>query len=264
MNKRETRAAARAAQKEEAANLGRAANGDVIPVPGAGAVPAPNIAQPDQKPEEAAQTALVSKVAAAILAALETDAALETELANRKAAGASTLWTLVQGQVRAVACDAALGTLKHRGALLADVLDRIKAAGMAAGAGPLKVRTSQYAADYGKAVRAMRKDKEVPEGLWTASRAAWNGDTFWTDAGAKSARGRKGKTPAVTPPAPATDAELGAALEKATKDKAFSSLMSIFAGLRGPFRAEFLKGATELASAILARQAQAQEGGGRR
>jgi hypothetical protein len=263
--KREPRARA---GKTDPATLGNDAAGRPIPVPGSNAVPAPNEATPDASPEEAAQTARVSAVAAAILAVLEGDAALELDLAARKAAGQVATWARVVGQVAEVANDATLGTLKHRGALVADVLDRVKAAGMTAGAGPLKSRTSQYAADLSKAARAMKADKPIPAELWNGSRDAWNRATFWAEAGAKSKKGRKpaGKTAqAGGKPADKPGAEtVGSAAVKAVKGKAGAKLdallSEVVAQLHGDFLNEFIDAARELGQAILARQAQAGTG----
>ena len=268
LNKR-ARRIARKTEATKPGTLGNDASGNPIPVPGANAVPAPNEVRGIPSVEDAAQTARVASVAAAILAVLEQDAALEVDLASRKAAGAESAWSGVMGQVASVATDATLGTLKHRGALVADVIDRVKAAGLTAGPGPLKARTSQYGADLSKVARALKADKDIPADLWKASRTKFNEATFWSDAGAKSTRGRKpagkvNQTGGKPDAGKASSAEsIGAAAVSSFKVKeadALSEVLKLVDGLRGPFRKEWLDGAKELALAIAARQAQAGTG----
>jgi hypothetical protein len=237
-------------------NLGKDASGQVIPVPGSNAVPAPNIVQPDGN-ANGEETARIAACAAAILAALERDAALELDLSARKAAGQAATWGAVLTEVASVALDETLGTLKHRGALVTDMLDRVKAAGLSAGPGPLKARTSQYAADLSKAARAMKADKTVPAELWTGSRSTWNEAPFWADVGAKSTRGRK----AAGKPGKAGETEsVGAVAVAVNEADDVRELIDALAPLRGDFRAEAIRECLNIARGIAARQHQASGG----
>jgi hypothetical protein len=189
-----------------------------------------------------------------MLAAVELEAGVIEAAENQKAEASGNAWAIV----RDTAHDA-LNEYGHEG--LALVLERFKDRAALQG-DKVKARSRQYAALLNRAATAAKADKAVPAKLWQASRTDWAEHAFWRDAGIMSNKGRKaangtGKTAHTTGEG---GESVGEAATAATKDKELSEVMELVAGLKGPFRKEWMKGAKELALAISSRQTQASGG----
>lgn len=215
----------------------------------------------ESKPERAAR--VVNKIgedaalnlSGKMLAAVELEAGVIEAAEQQKAEASGNAWAIVRDVTR--------DTLREFGPEGAGlVLERFKDRAALLG-DKVKARSRQYASLLNRAVKAGKADKAVPEKLWAASRTEWTEAAFWKDAGIMSNKGRKAAngTAKVAHKAGGEGEEsVGGAAVTATKDKDLSEVMELVAGLNGPFRKEWMKGAKELALAITARQAQASGG----
>lgn len=167
-------------------------------------------------------------------------------------------WQVARGTVRDVLA-------KHGAKAAAVVLDLFKARSIAQGVD--KGRVNNYAATLNRAIKAAAKGITLPPALWEAGRDAWNakeGPFSATFAAVTTNRGRKAGSPTNAKPGDGKANEagsIGAAVGKAVKDAALSELMEAVAPLHGDFRAEFFRGALELARAIAKRQSLATGAG---
>lgn len=136
------------------------------------------------------------------------------------------------------------------------VLDALRTASEEAAKTDQKMsRGKQYASDLRRAVKLAAKGKAVPDKLWTATRTQWNEHEVWKDEGILAASGKKKGSKAAEADGASEEGDVAAAALKA--DPELSELMTVVATLHGPFRAEFMEQAKELALRIAKKQGQA-------
>lgn len=211
----------------------------------ANAAPAANV-KPDTKAGPVkleSNDPKLTAIADALFKATAEDAAARDNATAAITAASANSWGIMR--------DVVVKAIKEVGHGNADTaLDLYLLQAKAAG-GMVKQRSSQYAANLRRAVKAAAKGKELPADLLEAGRSAWNDHAFWSQSGVLHKTGTKagsGKTATSTTTKAATNGEpeggkpasVAGAIEGTKEARQLQGIADKLNALKGQFRATAL------------------------